>query len=185
MLHNVLNSGLLEDTEIPFAIARVATGLFFALSGFHKLFNRARHRTLVNTLNDCGVPYVPAMQWFVPSVELSAGLCLAFGFLTPLAALGLIAICVVATCTDGLKRIRSWQPLDKADAVDDLLYLPEFIYIILLSFFVAAGAGPLRTQSSTAISDTVVVSHRVSGIPSRGPWRSLLFGTVALFLTRA
>jgi hypothetical protein len=37
MLHNVLNSGLLNDTEIPFAIARVATGLFFALSGFHKL----------------------------------------------------------------------------------------------------------------------------------------------------
>ena len=96
---------------------------------------------------DCGVPCVPAMQWFVPSVELSAGLGLAFGFLTPLAALGLIAICVVATCTDGLKRIRSWQPLDKADAVDDLLYLPEFIYIILLSFFVAAGAGPLSLDA--------------------------------------
>ena len=74
MLHNVLNSGLLNDTAIPFAIARVATGLFFALSGFHKLFNRARHRTLVNTLKDCGVPCVPAMQWFVPGVELSAGL---------------------------------------------------------------------------------------------------------------
>jgi hypothetical protein len=58
MLHNVLNSGLLNDTEIPFAIARVATGSFFALSGFHKLFNRARHRTLVNTLKDCGVPCV-------------------------------------------------------------------------------------------------------------------------------
>ena len=70
-----------------------------------------------------------------------------FGFLTPLAALGLIAICVVATCTDGLKRIRSWQPLDKADAVDDLLYLPEFIYVILLSFFVAAGAGPLSLDA--------------------------------------
>jgi uncharacterized membrane protein YphA (DoxX/SURF4 family) len=124
MLHNVLNSGLLADTAIPFAIARIATGSFFALSGFHKLFNSARHRTLVNTLKACGVPCVPAMQWFVPSIELTAGLGLAFGFLTPLAALGLIAICVVATCTDGLKRIRSWQPLDKADAVDDLLYLP-------------------------------------------------------------
>jgi uncharacterized membrane protein YphA (DoxX/SURF4 family) len=147
MLHNVLNSGLLTDTTIPFAIARVATGLFFALSGFHKLFNRARHGTLVDTLKACGVPCVPVMQWFVPSVELSAGLGLAFGFLTPLAALGLIAICVVATCTDGLKRIRSWRPLDKADAVDDLLYLPEFIYVILLSFFVAAGAGPLSLDA--------------------------------------
>jgi putative oxidoreductase len=147
MFRDVLSSGLLADTAIPFAIARIATGLFFALSGFHKLFNRARHRTLVDTLTACGVPCVPAMQWFVPSVELSAGLGLALGFLTPLAALGLIAICVVATCTDGLKRIRSWQPLDKADAVDDLLYLPEFIYVILLSFFVAAGAGPLSLDA--------------------------------------
>ena len=144
MLHNVLNSGLLTDTAIPFAIARIATGSFFALSGFHKLFNRARHRL---PLEACGVPWIRVMQWFVPSVELSAGLGLAFGFLTPLAALGLIAICVVATCTDGLKRIRSWQPLDKADAVDDLLYLPEFIYVILLSFFVAAGAGPLSLDA--------------------------------------
>jgi uncharacterized membrane protein YphA (DoxX/SURF4 family) len=147
MLQEVLSSGLLADTTIPFTIARVATRSFFALSGFHKLFNRARHRTLVKTLGSCGVPCVGAMQWFVPSVELSAGLGLAFGFLTPLAALGLIAICVVATCTDGLKRIKSWQPLDKADAVDDLLYLPEFIYIILLSFFVAAGAGPLSLDA--------------------------------------
>ena len=139
MLHNVLNSGLLTDTAIPFAIARIATGSFFALSGFHKLFNHARHRTLITTLEACGVPWIRVMQWFVPSV--------AFGFLTPLAALGLIAICVVATCTDGLKRIRSWQPLDKADAVDDLLYLPEFIYVILLSFFVAAGAGPLSLDA--------------------------------------
>lgn len=144
-LQDVLNSGLLADTAIPFAIARIATGSFFALSGFHKLFNRGRHRTLVGTLDTCGVPCVRVMQWFVPSVELSAGLGLAFGFLTPLAAL--IAICVAATCTDGLKRIRSWQPLDKADAVDDLLYLPEFIYIILLSFFVAAGAGPLSLDA--------------------------------------
>src|SRR5215471_75457 len=152
MLHDILSSGLLTDTTIPFAIARVATGSFFALSGFHKLFNGTRHSTLVDTLKTCGVPCVPVMQGFGPSVELSAGLGLAFGFLTPLAALGLIVICVVATCTDGLKRIRSWQPLDKADAIDDLLYLPEFIYIILLSFFVAAGAGPLS-------SDAIISSH--------------------------
>ena len=39
------------------------------------------------------------------------------------------------------------SPLDKADAVDDLLYLPEFIYVIPLSFFVAAGAGPLSLDA--------------------------------------
>src|SRR4029434_9000362 len=57
MLHNVLNSGLLNDTAIPFAIARVATGLFFALSGFHKLFNRARHRAFGRPWPGLWLPY--------------------------------------------------------------------------------------------------------------------------------
>ena len=147
MLRDVLNSGLLADTAIPFAIARIATGVFFTLSGFHKLFNRARHQTMIDTLKGFNVPWVSVMQWFVPGVEFSAGLAVAFGFLTPLAALGLIAICIGAICTDGLARIRSWQPIDKADAVDDFLYLPEFVYVILLSFFVAVGAGPLSLDA--------------------------------------
>jgi uncharacterized membrane protein YphA (DoxX/SURF4 family) len=147
LVRDVLSSGLLADTAIPFAIARIATGLFFALSGFRKLFNPDRHQTLVATLKDSGVPWLAAMQWFVPGVEFSAGLAVAAGFLTPLAALGLIAICIVAVCTDGFKRIRSWMPIDRADAFDDLLYLPEFLYVILLSFFVAAGAGPLSLDA--------------------------------------
>ncbi len=147
MLRDLLNSGLLADTTIPFAIARIVTGLFFALSGLHKLLNRARHQTLVDTLKAFNVPWVSVMQWFVPGVEFSGGLAVALGFLTPLAALGLIAICIGAIFTDGLARIKSWQPIDKADAVDDFLYLPEVVYVILLSFFVAVGAGPLSLDA--------------------------------------
>lgn len=126
---------------VAYAALRVATGSFFVISGAHKLFNRDRHATLVSTLKVCGIPFVPFMQWFVPGVEFAAGLGVATGTLTPLAALGLLAICIVATCTDGLKRIPAWHPIDKADYVDDVLYLPEVIYAAVLLLFVTYGGG--------------------------------------------
>jgi putative oxidoreductase len=142
LLSEVIHYGANIELTGPLAFARVATGSFFAFSGYHKLFNAKRHATIVATLEACRIPFIPVMQWFVPGVEFSAGLGVAFGLLTPLAALGLIAICIVATCTDGIKRVRAWAPIDKADAIDDALYLPEVLYVILLSFFLAQGAGP-------------------------------------------
>lgn len=131
-------------SAIALTILRVLTGLFFVLSGYHKLTNATRHKFLVQTLKDCRVPFVGVMQWFVPSVEFLGGLGVVFGFLTPLAAIGLVAVCGVATCTAGLKRIaKQYAPIDRADYVDDVLYLPEVLYILMLLPFVASGAGPL------------------------------------------
>lgn len=122
----------------------ILMGLFFSISGFHKLFVPARHKMLVETLKACGVPFLRFNSWFVPSVEFSAGLgmialpflsLLSFPFafeLHMLACLGLLCICSVACGTDGMKRIKEWQPIDKADAIDDFLYLPETLYIIVL-----------------------------------------------------
>lgn len=136
---------LLAETMIR-ATVRVATGAFFVISGYHKLFNATRHATFLKTLEACGVPFLPVMQWFVPSVEFLGGLGVTLGFLTPLSALGLIVICLVATCTDGMKRIHAWQPLDRADRVDDVLYLPEVLYIVLLSLCLVGG-GPISLDS--------------------------------------
>lgn len=127
--------------EIALAGLRVATGSFFVLSGYHKLFNAERHKTITDTLVKDGIPFVSVNQWFVPCVELMAGLAVTFGLLTQLAALGLLVICLMATCVDGLKRIPAWKPLDKGDYADDVLYLPEVIYMLILAVFVAGGAG--------------------------------------------
>ena len=40
---------------------RMALGTFFAISGYHKLFNASRHATLTRTLQDDGVRAVPVM----------------------------------------------------------------------------------------------------------------------------
>lgn len=129
--------------EIAVTALRVATGTFFAFSGYHKLFNADRHATLVATLEKCGVPFIGFNQWFVPAVEFAGGLALAVGLFTPLAAAGLLTICLVATITDGIGRIATWAPVDAADYADDVLYLPEVIYAIILAFFIAHGAGPV------------------------------------------
>ena len=72
---------------------RVALGAFFAISGYHKLFNASRHATLTRTLQDDGVHAVPIMQWLLPSVEFSGGCALIIGLLSVLAAFGLFVIC--------------------------------------------------------------------------------------------
>lgn len=144
-LLNALQFGLDEVTMLPGDMAllvnRVGLGLFFAISGYHKLFNSNRHASLVATLKQCGVPAIGFCQWFVPSVEFLGGLSLISGLLSPFASMGLICVCLVAVLTDGLKRITSYAPIDRADYVDDVLYLPEFLYIIGLSVVLTLGPG--------------------------------------------
>lgn len=132
---------------LAYAVARVATGVFFVFSGYHKLTNANRRAVLVATLQACRVPFIPVMQWFVPGVEFLGGLGVAFGLLTPLAALGLTVICLVAACADGMRRIRGWGAIDEADVIDNVLYLPEVLYIFLLALFIAGGAGPFSLDA--------------------------------------
>jgi uncharacterized membrane protein YphA (DoxX/SURF4 family) len=57
--------------EAALTLNRVALGVFFAISGYLKLFNASRHATMTQTLQKAGVPAVRVMQWLVPGVEFS------------------------------------------------------------------------------------------------------------------
>ncbi len=138
----VLQSGLGPATgAFALLLNRLFLGLFFAMSGFHKLFNKGRHAQLVVTLESSHIPLVRINQWWVPAVELLGGIALVAGILAPLAALALTVECVVAVATDGWKRIASYRPIDKADWLDDLLYLPETLAIAALLVIVGLGPG--------------------------------------------
>jgi uncharacterized membrane protein YphA (DoxX/SURF4 family) len=142
MMHTLL---IIQGAQAPnaaFTLNRVALGLFFAISGYHKLFNASRHATLTQTLQSDGVHQVPIMQWLLPSGEFSGGCALIIGFLPVLAAFGLFIICAGAIALDAFKRIRTWQPLDRADWLGDLLYVPESLYCIGLTVLVLGGPGP-------------------------------------------
>src|ERR1700721_1366220 len=114
-----------QAPNVALTLNRVALGAFFAIGGYHKLFNASRHATLTRTLQDDGVHAVPIMQWLLPSAEFGGGCALIIGLLSVLAAFGLFVICAGAFALDAVKRIRSWQPIDRADCVGDLLYVPQ------------------------------------------------------------
>ena len=129
-------------TDIALTLNRIAVGAFFMLSGYHKLFNAERHRLFVDELKGLGVPALGFNQWLVPSVEFSAGAAVLVGLLAPLAALGLLVIILVSIATSGRLRIKAYKLIDRADRIDDWLYLPETLYALMLIVVVAAGAGP-------------------------------------------
>jgi uncharacterized membrane protein YphA (DoxX/SURF4 family) len=139
-----------QAPNIALTLNRVALGVFFAITGYHKLFNAPRHGTLTRTLQDDGVHAVPIMQWLLPSAEFAGGWALIAGLLSVLAALGLFVICVGAVALDAVKRIRAWRPLDRADWLGDLLYVPETLYCIGLTVVVLAGPGPWSLDAKIA-----------------------------------
>jgi uncharacterized membrane protein YphA (DoxX/SURF4 family) len=128
-------------TEIAITLNRMAVGAFFMLSGYHKLFNPDRHRSFADELKGLGVHAVGFNQWWVPTIEFSAGGAVLIGLLAPLAALGLLVITIVAIATSGHRGMKLVKPIDKGDRIDDFLYLPETLYVFMLILVVSAGAG--------------------------------------------
>jgi uncharacterized membrane protein YphA (DoxX/SURF4 family) len=129
---------------------RVVLGLFFSISGFHKLFNSGRHAQLIATLERDHIPLVRLNRWLVPLVEFTGGLALIAGVLAPLVAILLAVECLVAVLVDGWKRIASYRPIDRADWLDDLLYLPEVLAIVALLIVVTLGPGRFTLPSLLA-----------------------------------
>jgi uncharacterized membrane protein YphA (DoxX/SURF4 family) len=129
-------------TDIALTLNRIPVGMFFMLSGYHKLFNPQRHGAFVDELKGLGVHAVGFNQWWVPTIEFTAGSAVVIGFLAPLAALGQLVIILVAIATSGPQRIKLNKPIDEADRIDDWLYLPEILYAFMLITVVSAGAGP-------------------------------------------
>jgi uncharacterized membrane protein YphA (DoxX/SURF4 family) len=135
-------------TDIALTLSRVAVGMFFMFSGYHKLFNAQRHRAFVDELTALHVVAVRINQWWVPSIEFAGGSAVLIGLLTPLASLGLLVIVLVAGVTSGRVRMKDYQPIDRADRIDDWLYLPEVLYAFILIIFISAGAGPYSLDAA-------------------------------------
>jgi uncharacterized membrane protein YphA (DoxX/SURF4 family) len=135
-------------TDIALTLNRVAVGMFFLFSGYHKLFNEQRHGMFVNELEALHVHAIRINQWWVPLVECSAGGAVVIGLVAPLAAFGLLVIILVASATSGRQRLKAYKPLDRADRIDDWLYLPETLYAFMLIMVISAGAGPYSVDAA-------------------------------------
>ncbi len=137
-----LNYFLFKDwnkgEQVPAFLARVLVGVFFAISGFAKLFDHARHMSIYDTLVQANIPLPEFNSYFVPIIELVFGLFLVFGFLTLISGLILLFNMLVATLTVAIHGIKAsnffyW--------LNDFLYLPEVLLMLLLFWIIFAGAG--------------------------------------------
>ena len=136
----------------PFGIllARVSLGVFFAISGGNKLFVPSRTRQMYETLAGAGIPSPHFMTYFVSSVEFISGCLLVIGMLTSLCCAALIIQMIVAIVTVQIATIPAG--LSFLNWLDDLLYLPEAMYIIILIWLICSGPGTISVDRRIARS---------------------------------
>ena len=117
---------------------RVVIGMFFCISGGTKLLVPAQFTMMEHTLAQSHIPFPHANALFVSLVEFVCGGGLALGLFTPLCAVMLVGAMIVAIATN---RIQSIQASGVLAWLDDFLYLPEVLYVMILVWLIFSGPG--------------------------------------------
>ena len=138
----LLGSSDLEQYAI--LLVRVSIGLFFAISGARKLFLAGNRQTMYETLVRAEVPFPHLMTYFVSFVEFVSGFLVAAGFLSSIASLALLIDMVVAILTTTLSAMPKGSSL--LESVDNLLYIPEVLYVLIFLWLICSGPGSLSVD---------------------------------------
>jgi putative oxidoreductase len=120
-------------------LVRLSLGLFFAISGANKLFVAGGTQTMYETLVKANVPFPRLMTYFVSGVEFVGGCLLIVGFFSSLACVALLADMLVAILTSKLSAMP--KGLSPLNWLDDFLYLPEVLYVLLFIWLICSGPG--------------------------------------------
>jgi putative oxidoreductase len=113
--------------------------VFFAISGGNKLFVAAHTRKMYKTIAGAGIPFPHVVAYFVSSIEFICGSLLIIGLLSSLCCIALIFDMIAAIATVQLATIA--KGLSFIDWLDDFLYLPEVLYIIIFIWLICSGPG--------------------------------------------
>ena len=130
-------SGDLEQYVI--LLVRVSIGLFFAISGGNKLFVPGGTKPVYETLVQAKVPFPHQTAYFVAGVEFVCGSLLTVGFLSSPASVALLIDMIVAILTNTLSTVP--KGLSRLNWLDDVLYLPEVLYVLFFIWLIYSGPG--------------------------------------------
>jgi putative oxidoreductase len=133
----LLGSGDLEQYAI--LLVRVSIGLFFAISGANKLFTAGGIKPVYDTLVQAKVPFPRQTAYFVAAVEFVCGSLLTVGFLSSPASAALMIDMIVAILTNTLATVP--KGLSRLNWLDDVLYLPEVLYVLFFVWLICSGPG--------------------------------------------
>jgi putative oxidoreductase len=130
-------------------LARIPVGVFFAISGGNKLFVASQYRLMYETMVGAGIPFPHLMTYFVSSVEFVCGFLLIIGLLSTLCCIAFIIDMIVAITTVQLATIT--KALSFIDWLDDFLYLPEVMYIVIFLWLISSGPGRFSVDHWIAV----------------------------------
>ena len=133
----LLGSSGLEQYAI--LLVRLAIGLFFAISGANKLFVTGGTKPVYETLVKAKVPFPRQTAYFVAGVELVCGSLVALGCFSSPACVALMIDMIVATLTEAISTLP--KGLSPLRWLDDLLYLPEVLYVLFFIWLICSGPG--------------------------------------------
>jgi putative oxidoreductase len=120
-------------------LVRVSIGLFFAISGANKLFVAGGTKPVYETLVQAKVPFPHQMAYFVSGAEFVCGSLVTVGFLSTPASAALLIDMIVATLTSAISTLP--KGLSPLSWLDDLLYLPEVLYVLFFLWLICSGPG--------------------------------------------
>src|ERR1700751_4735844 len=144
-LMRLILSGNRSLEEFAVLLARISLGGFFAISGGNKLFVAGQYERIVGA----GIPFPHVITYFVSSVEFVCGCLLIIGLFSTLCCMAFIIDMIVAITTVQLATIT--KALSFIDWVDDFLYLPEVMYIIIFLWLICSGPGRLSVDHWIAV----------------------------------
>ena len=131
--------GSSNSEQYAILLVRVSIGLFFAISGANKLFVAGGTKPVYETLVQAKVPFPHQVAYFVSGVEFVGGSLVAGGFLSIAACVALLIDMLVATLTSAVSTMP--KGLSPLSWLDDFLYLPEVLYVLLFIWLICSGPG--------------------------------------------
>jgi putative oxidoreductase len=103
------------------------------------LFVAGGTKPVYDTLVKAKVPFPRLTAYFVSSVEFVCGSLLIVGFLSAPACVALLIDMIVATLTNTLATVP--KGLSPLNWLDDVLYLPEVLYVLFFIWLICSGPG--------------------------------------------
>jgi len=140
--------GSSDSEQYAILLVRVSIGLFFSISGVRKLLVSGSRQTMYETLARAKVPFPHLMTYFVSGVEFIGGFLVAVGLLSSLASLALSVDMVVAILTTKLSAMP--KGLSPIGWFDNLLYIPEVLYVLCFFWLICSGPGKFSVDFALA-----------------------------------
>jgi putative oxidoreductase len=120
---------------LPPTVARLTIGFTFLESGWGKLHNIPK---VVGFFTELGIPAPEFQAHLAATAEFVCGLLILLGLFTRVATLPLIVVMTVATLTAKRSDIHD---------LSDLFGTAEYLYIVILLWLGAYGAGPISLDA--------------------------------------